>query len=318
MYNSAVATWAISAAWELGALDELHRNGRIDIAEFAAARGLDAMSTVGMFRALAAVDVVRRGATAVTPAANFAEVDRNKSFFHWLSRGSAELFRRMPSIMATAQRVGDYYERDAVAIAYACREIDELCYAPTFWDATKRAGFTYVADLGCGSGGRLIDMMKRYPNTRGIGIDIARGSLEVARKDAATAGLGDRLTFVEGDVRDLEPERDLADVDLITCFMMGHDFWPREDCLRTLGRLREVFPSTHKFLLGDATRTVGVADADLPVFTLGFEVGHDLMGTFIPTLDDWESMFEQSDWKVARTNRIGIAVGEVVFELEVR
>jgi hypothetical protein len=317
IYNSAVAAWAICAAWEVGALEELDENKKLDAHEFADRKGLDRLSTVGMFRALASVEIVRRHDTTVIVAELFDDVYRNKSFFHWLSRGSAELFRRMPSVLVEENRVGEYYQRDPAAIAYACREISKVCYDPTFWAAIDRieGGFGVVADLGCGSGGRVMQVLERFPGTSGIGVDIAEPSLEVARAEAAENGLGERTRFFQADVLDLQPRPEYAEVEVLTCFMMGHDFWPRENCIATLRRLRELFPNARRFLLGDATRSVGVPDTDLPVFTLGFEVGHDLMGTFMPTLADWLSVFDSSGWQLLRTNRIDIAVGEVIFEL---
>ena len=318
IYNSAVAAWAIAAAWEIGALDELNREKTLDAHEFAVARGLDPIATAGLFRALASVGVVRRSGPLVVVADDFDEVYRYKSFFHWLSRGSAELFRQMPSVLVSENRTGQFYQRDAAAIAYACREIDELCYARTFWDAMGRLGFelTSVADLGCGSGGRLLDILARYPAARAIGVDIARPALEAARADSLAAGAADRVSFVEADVLDLDERPEFADVDLITCFMMGHDFWPRENCVAALRRIRKAFPAAQRLLLGDATRAPEVADTDLPVFRLGFELGHDLMGVFLPTVADWESVFDDAGWTLARTNRIDMTVGEVVFELE--
>ena len=318
IYNSAVAAWAIAAAWEIGALDELHRSRTLDAAAFAARQGLDPVATIGLFRALASVGVVRRRGPVVVAADSFDEVYRYKSFFHWLSRGSAELFRQMPSVLVSDNRVGQFYQRDAAAIAYACREIDELCYAPAFWTAMGRLDFEpgNVVDLGCGSGGRVLDILARYPRARGIGVDIARPALAAARADALAAGAADRVALVEADVLDLDERPEFAEVDLITCFMMGHDLWPRESCVAALRRFRKVFPSARRFLLGDATRTVGIPDSALPVFTLGFELGHDLMGVFLPTVADWESVFDEAGWRLVRTNRIDMTVGEVIFELE--
>lgn len=318
IYNSAVAAWAIAAAWEIGALDELNRERTLDTKDFAERRGLDPSATAGLFRALAAVGVVRRTGTLVVAADAFAEVYRYKSFFHWLSRGSAELFRQMPSVLVRENRSGQFYQRDAAAIAYACREIDQLCYAPTFWDAMGRLDFelSNVVDLGCGGGGRVLDILARYPRTRGIGIDIARPALDAARASSLAAGAADRVTLIEADVLDLDERPEFADVELITCFMMGHDFWPRENCVAALRRIRKVFPSARRLLLGDATRTGEVPDTDLPVFRLGFELGHDLMGVFLPTVEDWEPVFDEAGWRLVRTNRIDMTVGEVVFELE--
>jgi phenylpyruvate C(3)-methyltransferase len=317
IFNSAVAAWAIAAAWEVGALDELDRARELDAAEFAACHDLDQDSTLGMFRALATVNVVTRENTMIKVSSNFDEVYQTKSFFHWLSRGTAELFQQMPLCLGNKNRVGGYYRRDSEAIAYACREINELCYASTFWSAMDRLGFEFgvMADLGCGSGARVIDILHRYPGTRGIGIDIAPPPLKVAQETAASAGLADRAVFMQGDVLNLEPRPEFAEVELITCFMMGHDFWPRENCVATLRSLREKFPSARRLLLGDATRTVGVADQDLTVFTVGFELGHSLMGVSLPTISDWEQVFGAGGWRLVATNRIEVAVGEVIFEL---
>lgn len=317
IYNAAVASWAISAAWEIGALDELQVQRKLDSDEFADRNGLDRTATLGLFRALAAVEIVVRHDTTVLATDLFDEVNRDRSFFHWLSRGSAELFREMPSVLRTQARVGEFYRRDPAAIAYACREISAITYDATFWAALERidGGVGVVADLGCGSGGRVMQVLRRFPAARGLGVDIAEPSLAVARREAAAEGLGDRTTFLHGDVLALEPRAEYAEVDVVTCFMMGHDFWAGGDVVGTLRRLRETFPAARRFLLGDATRSVGVADPDLGRFTLGFELGHDLMGTFIPTLADWHSVLDGSGWTLLRTNRIDAAVGEVILEL---
>jgi phenylpyruvate C(3)-methyltransferase len=318
IFNSAVAAWAISAAWEVGALDELNRAGTLDADDFAVRHGLDPDSTNGMFRALAVVDIVRRENSAILISANFEEVYQTKSFFHWLARGSGELFQQMPFCLVNKNRVGSYYQRDGAAIAYACREINDLCYEQTFWSAMDRIGmrFRVVADLGCGSGSRVTEILKRFPDTRGVGIDISSPSLDAARKAAVSMGLAHRAEFIEANVLDLEVRPEFDEVELITCFMMGHDFWPRQRCITTLRGLRERFPSARRLLLGDATRTVGIADQDLPIFTAGFELGHSLMGVRLPTVADWEGVFEEGGWRLLRTNRIDLTVGEVIFELE--
>ncbi|MCX4681811.1 methyltransferase domain-containing protein [Streptomyces sp. NBC_01433] len=316
IYNSAVAAFTIAAAWEVGALEELYRERTLDTVEFAERNSLDALSTTGLFRAMASVGLVHREGATVTPLSGFDAVYHNKSFFHWLARGSSELFQQIPRVLRNEQRTGAYYRRDPAAIAFACREIDDITYAPAYRGAIDRLDFpvTRVADLGCGSGGRLMDLLRRFPGSTGTGVDIAAPSLEVARKEAADAGLSDRAEFVQGDVLRLEPRPEFADIELVTCFMMGHDFWPRENCVATLRRLREVFPSARRLLIGDATRTA-LPDTELPVFTLGFELGHDLMGTFLPTVDNWESVFAEGGWELVRTNRIELTVGEVIFEL---
>lgn len=318
IYNSAVAASAIGAAWEVGALDRLAADGGLDIYEFADDQQLDRPAVAGLFRALAAVGIVYRTGTKVVPAPVFAEVYRTRSFFHWLTRGSGELFRRMPEIMRVDNRRGDFYRRDAAAIAFACREMNSFCYNPWFAEALDQhsTDIAACADLGCGSGERLLQLLRRYPGARAIGIDIAPSALDVARGAAHDAGLADRITLIQADVLDLAPRPEFQDVRLLTCFMMGHDFWPRERCIATLRRLREVFPHAERLLLGDATRSAETDNEEPPTFRLAFEFGHDLMGTFIPTVGDWESVFPEGGWRLHRTWSIGVAVGEVIFDLE--
>ncbi|WP_234327136.1 class I SAM-dependent methyltransferase [Streptomyces sp. NRRL WC-3742] len=318
IFNSAVAASAISAAWELGLLDEIRTRGVVNVQAFAGEHELDAPSLLGLCRALSAVDVVEREGAKVSAGALFEETCRTRSFFHWLTRGSGDLFQRMPEVARTGSRKGDYYRRDSAAIAYACREISSFCYDPWFWEALDGLDFDVrvVADLGCGSGERLLQVLRRHPRARALGIDIARPALDFAQAAADAEGLGDRVEFVHADVLDMAPRPEFAEVDVLTCFMMGHDFWPRERCGATLRRLGTLFPRARRLLIGDATRSEGLEDAELPVFTLGFELAHDLMGTFIPTRGDWESVFGESGWTLRRTHAIDIAVGEVIFELD--
>ncbi|MEU5837254.1 phenylpyruvate C(3)-methyltransferase [Streptomyces diacarni] len=321
IFNSTLASSAIGTAWELGALDELRENGKLDVSDFSERHDLHLPAVVGMFTALASVGIVRRKGETIVTGPYFEKADHNRSLFHWLNQGSGELFRRMPQVLSNENRVGDFYQRDAVAISYACREISDRYFDPAFWAAVDGLGYepTKVADLGSGSGERLIQLARRFPGTRGLGIDIAEGAIGMAEKEVAAKGFGDRISFVRGDARTIDQvvafER-FANVDLLTCFMMGHDFWPRENCVRTLRKIRDAFPNARRFLLGDATRTVGIPDREIPIFTLGFEFGHDMMGVYLPTLDEWDGVFEEGGWRCVKKHAIdGLSVS-VVFELE--
>ncbi|QWF85970.1 methyltransferase domain-containing protein [Amycolatopsis sp. CA-230715] len=318
VFNSAVAAAAVGAAWEVGALDELEEHGKLDALDFAARHDLHPASTKGMFAALASVRIVERRNNLVLTGANFAEAYRNRSLFHWLTQGSGELFQRMPYVLRNANRVGDYYRRDSAAISFACREINERFFDPAFWQAMDGLDFPFssVADLGTGSGQRLIQIAKKYPGTRGVGVDIAGPALDMATREVANQGLAGQITFLDGDARALDPRPEFADVELLTCFMMGHDLWPRENCVASLRRIREAFPKVRRFLLGDATRTSGIPDDRLPIFTLGFEVGHDLMGVYLPTIDEWDGVFEEGGWRCVRKHLIDTLTVSVVFELE--
>ena len=104
---------------------------------------------------------------------------------------------------------------------------------------------------------------------------------------------------------------------------MGHDFWPRDNCVVTLQQLRKAFPNIRRFLLGDTTRILldnphskhAVTEDNVPIFTLGFEFGHAMMGVYIPTLEEWEGVFAEGGWCCVKKHLIETQSLSVIFEL---
>lgn len=326
IFNSAIAAAAIGAAWELGLLDELRDQKRVDVHKFATQHNLDSGSMQGLVTALAVVNVVERDQDMVAAGRLLDEAYRTKSLFHWLTLGSGGLFSRMQYVLRNENRTGAFYRRDPAAIAYACRDINRQVFDPVFWAAMDGLGYKFhsVVDLGSGSGERLMQILDRYPGTTGIGIDIAGPAIKVAAAEALERGFGDQLSFTEGDAREMGYRDEFAQVDLLTCFMMGHDFWPRDNCVATLRRLRKAFPKARRFLLGDTTRILldsarskhAVTEDNVPIFTLGFEFGHAMMGVYLPTMEEWEGVFAEGGWRCVKRHPIESPYPSVIFELE--
>nr|BFE74551.1 hypothetical protein GCM10020092_078520 [Actinoplanes digitatis] len=175
--------------------------------------------------------------------------------------------------------------------------------------------YTCIADLGCGNGDRLVRAVLARPGSRGVGIDIAPDAIELARKRVAEAGLLDRVVLVEADVCRLEPRPEFADVDVATCFLMGHDFWPRENCLAVLDGFRAVFPRLGGIALGDTYRSERSPGADLPILTLGFEYVHALMDKYVPTLGEWRDVFPDSGWRCQAEHDVTLPPNTKIFHL---
>jgi 2-polyprenyl-3-methyl-5-hydroxy-6-metoxy-1,4-benzoquinol methylase len=76
-----------------------------------------------------------------------------------------------------------------------------------------------IADIGCGQGASAIIMAEAFPAARVHGSDYHAGSIAEARRLAAEAGVGDRVTFA------VEPAEALAGggYDLVTSFDCLHD-----------------------------------------------------------------------------------------------
>jgi 2-polyprenyl-3-methyl-5-hydroxy-6-metoxy-1,4-benzoquinol methylase len=83
-----------------------------------------------------------------------------------------------------------------------------------------RAGAS-VADIGCGLGASSVLMAQAYPASRVTGSDYHAGSIELARKRAADAGVTDRVSFEVASAQ--------------TFGGTGHDLVTTFDCLHDMG-----------------------------------------------------------------------------------
>jgi ubiquinone/menaquinone biosynthesis C-methylase UbiE len=85
--------------------------------------------------------------------------------------------------------------------------------------ADKLASGAKVADVGCGLGSSSILLAQQYPNSDVRGFDYHDGSIELARKRAAEAGITDRISF------DVASAQTFAGsgYDLVTTFDCLHD-----------------------------------------------------------------------------------------------
>ncbi|KAK3935978.1 S-adenosyl-L-methionine-dependent methyltransferase [Diplogelasinospora grovesii] len=335
IYNSAIAAASIAAAWEVGLLDSLREHGKVNVPQFAAEHNLDGDSMRGVAVTLAVAEVVvvnydaQDNTTSVIPGRLFDETYKTKSMFHWLTLGSGGLFCRMQHELRKDTRSTADSHRDPRAIAYACRELNRQFYDPVFWGVMEGLPYKFnsVVDLGCGSGERLMQILGRYPHTTAIGIDAAGPAIKFAEGEAQKRGFGDRLSFTVGDAREIQYGDGFANVDLLTSFLCGHDFWPRENCITTLRMLRSIFPKVKRFLLGDETRGLlhsagsappvkQVTEDNVPIFALGLEFGHVLMDVYIPTMEEWYGVFEEGGWRCVKGHELQKPAFAVIFELE--
>ena len=87
-------------------------------------------------------------------------------------------------------------------------------------EAKLRSG-AKVADIGCGLGASSVLLAKEYGDTRVHGSDYHAGSIELARKRAADAGVADRVTFETASAQ--------------TFGGSGYDLVATFDCLHDMG-----------------------------------------------------------------------------------
>ena len=127
-----------------------------------------------------------------------------------------------------------------------------------------------IAELGCGGGKNIRDLLMKYPHSRVIGVDYSPLSLEKARdynKDMIASG---RCEVVEGDVSSLSFED--GKFDLATAFETIY-FWP--GLVKCFAEVRRVLKDGGHFVI------VSESDGrDKP--SLWFESIIDEMKTYTP------------------------------------
>jgi SAM-dependent methyltransferase len=101
-----------------------------------------------------------------------------------------------------------------------------------------------VYDLGCGDG-RIVIAAARRGAAKAVGVDIDPQRIAEARENARQAGLADRVTFIEGDLFQV----DFSDADVVTLYLLD------EINLRLRPKILALRPGTrvvsHSFDMGD-------------------------------------------------------------------
>ncbi len=89
-----------------------------------------------------------------------------------------------------------------------------------------------IADLACGMGWSSIAIARAYPNAEVHGYDIDEPALELARANAAEAGVGDRVQFFAQDIASATGQ-----YQLVTVFEALHDLPRPVEALRAMRAL---------------------------------------------------------------------------------
>ncbi|MEU6788770.1 class I SAM-dependent methyltransferase [Nonomuraea angiospora] len=315
IFNGYVTAAAVCAMTESGLLDEIHDHDKSDVDAFVADHDLHELSTHGLVDVLvraAVLDRLQADPLIVAKGQEFDDFWRNKGYFLWLVRGYGEMLSKAgelcADVLTSAERMT---MRDGAAIARAGKDYGGEYVDPVVDGIIADLDFTCLADLGCGSANRIIRLARAHPGKRFLGVERDTGAVAVARRAVEEAGLATRITIVHDDVQRLLDQPEYGEVDATISFFLGHDFWPRESCLDTLALIRRRMPAVRNFLLSDTYVESGARHGEAPVFTLGFELTHALMGQRVPTADQWCELFEDSAWRLERRTELGIAHSEV-------
>ena len=107
-----------------------------------------------------------------------------------------------------------------------------------------------VLEVAIGTGAQLVELARRSPSGRMVGVELSDGMLAHARKRLAAAGMGRRVELVRADALEL-PFGDRSFDLLVNSYML--DLLPRDDIPRALAEFRRVMRAGGRIVLSNMT-----------------------------------------------------------------
>lgn len=312
-YNGFIAANVIFALDRIGLLETIGRGEPLSAAE-ATVRTGDTARTEAVLRAAADYGYLKADGDAYLPTEAGREIAAARGYFTWAVGGYHDVFGRAGHLSAGTHRYNEDVFRDEAMVALGSAQCDQSMFATQLTDVLAGIDFRTIADLGSGTSARVRRVVSQRAGTRGLGIDISRPATDIARRDIAEAGMQDRVTAVRADVLGLlgtqidndAEAAEVAEVDTVMSFFLLHDLLADPATRSSIfTRMREAFPKARTFVLGDTMlRDPGTSDGAQPVFSVGFELAHAMMGVPLHTKATYEELFTDAGLRIDRVEAL--------------
>jgi hypothetical protein len=154
------------------------------------------------------------------------------------------------------------------------------------------SGIEHVCDIGGGHGHLLASLVAKHPRLRGTVLELPNVIEERSRLHAPKLGVGERCTYVAGDMFKAVPHANAYVMKMIL-----HD-WNDEECGRILGNIaRAANPGARLFIVEHL-----IPDADTPHFAKLFDLHMMCWGTGRErTVEEFAELVQKAGWRYQRT-----------------
>jgi SAM-dependent methyltransferase len=304
----------VFALWDSGFYDYVREHPRFSRAAAVEALGLDRTT----FDRLAYY-MIGRGVLRSPAEGELELTEKGQRVTNTLARGLLNLYvggyggllANLGPLLRREITVDDEkLDRSARHAAAGTEDMTCVRVVPQVIEMLREHGVKGILDLGCGTGGFLIQWA-RLTEGFGAGVDMSAPGLAAARENAAAQGVADRLSFYLAEVgKDAIPiDADAAGkIDAITAMFMLHEFGRAGDAAiaRVLASLKAQFGG--KLLVALEMLPVDVealhGHAPPALDALDYHFIHMLSRQGEPrTKDVWERIYQEAGMKLVRVRR---------------
>jgi SAM-dependent methyltransferase len=197
-------------------------------------------------------------------------------------------------------------KRLARAVASGTEDINCVHTVPAVIQMLRDQKARFILDLGCGTGGFLIQIAQLDSTLSGLGIDLEPDAIETARENARQRGVDSRLDFHCAAVgaRPIDAARELLErVDTISCMFLLHEFGRHGEgaIVETVSTIARQFPGRRLVVLESdpVDFTNGATKAGKHHGHLDYWFVHPLSGQGPPlSPEKWNEIFTRAHTKL--------------------
>jgi SAM-dependent methyltransferase len=312
------------ALWDSGFYEYVLNHARFDVDAAARALGYD-RSIFGYLVEYLVGWGLLRAAAGSGPDRRLTELElteRGKSFTNAFSRGVLTLYvggyqsilTHLGPLLRRELALSDsILDRSAAHAALGTENITCVSIVPAVIAFLEEAGVESVIDLGCGTGGFLLQWTRMGATRSGIGVDLSAEAVVQARRRVEACGAARRLRFFEGEVgtRPIElPADAVAGAQAVTAMFMLHEFGRdgRSEIVEVIRALRRSFPGKlFVFLEARPVDPFALGAAQQPdYFLLDYLLVHPLSRQGLPRpWQDWKAIAEEAGCRDVEVRSLG-------------
>lgn len=164
----------------------------------------------------------------------------------------------------------------------------------------RLAGGGEILDVGCGAAHGLVHFARRFPGARGLGLEVDPPMLELAARNVAEAGVGDRVRVESASALDLDHA---GRFDLAVMNIALHETGERREWEAVLGRVRRALRPGGTLLVSELPYPGTIEEYRAqPAYRLlaGIQHHEALVGCGMITIPELRELLERAGFRNVR------------------